>query len=156
MLAEVGKVTGLTPGEIPTSTDGCGVVTFALPLVRMARAYSVFHDLEGGAAVVRAMVRHPELVRGPGAADTELMQTHPGWFAKGGAEGLLCAGSPDGFGLALKAEDGASRPVGPAIGAFLERLGLDPETLGPVPLTSSRGEVVGVVRASARDGAVVH
>ena len=53
------------------------------------------------------------------------MRTAAGWFAKGGAEGLLCAGGPDGLGVALKSEDGAGRPLGPALAAFLGRFGVD-------------------------------
>ena len=41
-----------------------------------------------------AMRAHPELVGGPDGADFDLMRAAPGWFAKGGAEGLLCAGGP--------------------------------------------------------------
>ena len=44
--------------------------------------------------------------------------------AKGGAEGLLLAALTDrGLGLAIKCEDGASRPLGPAAIAVFERLG---------------------------------
>jgi len=77
-----------------------------------------------------------------------LMQAHPGWIAKGGAEGLLCAASPDGIGLALKVEDGAGRAVGVALARFLARLGIDAGWPEQVSLENSRGEVVGVVRAT--------
>lgn len=147
MLAEIAAATGVRADEIPTATDGCGVVTFAFPLERMAFAFSRFHDLDGAARVAAAMGAHPELVRGPGAADTVLMQGHSGWIAKGGAEGLLCAVSPDGLGIALKVEDGSGRPVAAALGAFLERLGVDPGGLGPTPVENSRGERVGEIRA---------
>ena len=148
MLAEVASVAGVKPEEIPTATDGCGVVTFAFPLERMAHAFSRFHEREGSARVAQAMGAYPELVRGPGAADTVLMQAHPGWIAKGGAEGLLCAASPDGIGLALKVEDGAGRAVGVALARFLARLGIDAGWPEQVSLENSRGEVVGVVRAT--------
>lgn len=92
------------------------------------------------------MRAHPELIRGPLAADTMLMQTQPGWTAKGGAEGLLCAVSPEGLGLALKVEDGAQRAIRSALAAFLARLGVDPGQLGAVAVESSRGEVVGEIR----------
>ena len=91
------------------------------------------------------MRAYPELIRGPGALDTNLMQALPGWTAKGGAEGLLCAAGPDGLGLALKAEDGGQRALRPALGSFLDTLGLDGSAFGPVPVTNSREEVVGVV-----------
>ena len=70
------------------------------------------------------MRAHPDLVGGPDGADFHLMRTAPGWFAKGGAEGLLCAGGPNGLGIALKSEDGAAPPLGPALAAFLEPFGV--------------------------------
>jgi L-asparaginase II len=111
-------------GELETATDGCGVVTFALPLERMALAFARFEDLPYGRRVADAMRAHPDLVGGPDGADCRLMRLAPGWFAKGGAEGLLCAAGPDRTGVALKAEDGASRPLAPALAAFLGRFGL--------------------------------
>jgi L-asparaginase II len=148
MLVEVSAATGVAPADVGTATDGCGVVTFALPLARMAHAFSMLHAREGAGVVVRAMSEHPELVRGPGAADTVLMRTHPGWIAKGGAEGLLCAASPDGLGLALKAEDGSGRPVGVALAAFLGRLGVELTALERSPVENSRGDVVGELRVA--------
>ena len=106
-----------------------------------------FDELDGGPRVVAAMRAHPELIRGPGAADTVLMQTQPGWIAKGGAEGLLCAAVPDGLGIALKVEDGATRAVRSALAAFLARLGVETGRAGEVPVRNSRGEVVGELRA---------
>jgi L-asparaginase II len=71
------------------------------------------------------------------------MQSLPGWTAKGGAEGLLCAAGPDDLGVALKVEDGSSRALRPALGAFLDSLGLDGSGFGSVPIRNSRNEVVG-------------
>jgi L-asparaginase II len=147
LLAEVAAAAEVDGETIPTATDGCGIVTFALSLERMAHAFARLPALEDGPRVVRAMRAHPELIRGPGAPDTELMRLLPGWIAKGGAEGLLCAASPDGLGVALKIEDGAGRAVRSALAAFLDRLGLDPGELGAVPVETSRGEVVGELRA---------
>lgn len=127
------------------AVDGCGVVTFAFPLRAMAHACARLGALEGGERVAAAMRAHPELVRGAGSPDTELMERLPGWVAKAGAEGVLCAASSEGVGLALKVEDGASRAVGPALAAFLERLGHDLGELASTPLRNSRDEVVGAV-----------
>jgi L-asparaginase II len=93
------------------------------------------------------MRAHPALIRGPGAPDTVLMETLPGWIAKGGAEGLLCAAGPDRLGIAVKVEDGGSRAVGPAVAAFLDRLGHPLDQLASVPVANSRSEIVGDVRA---------
>jgi L-asparaginase II len=147
MLTGIAAATEVAPETMATATDGCGVVTFALPLERMAHAFSRLERLHGAERVVAAMRSHPELIRGPGAADTELMRALPGWIAKGGAEGLLCAAAPDGLGLALKVEDGSQRGVRGALAAFLSHLGLDTGKLGHVAVENSRGEVVGEVRA---------
>jgi L-asparaginase II len=126
-----------------TGTDGCGVVTFALPLRAMARAFGRLPHLPNGERVTAAMRAHPDLVGGPDGADFRLMQRVPGWFAKGGAEGLLCAGDGAGIGVALKCEDGSSRSLGPALTAFLARLGVAVDDLAVLPLRNSRGELVG-------------
>jgi L-asparaginase II len=127
------------------ASDGCGVVTFALPLERMAHAYSRLEALPGGDGVAAAMRARPDLVGGPDGADFFLMRAASGWFAKGGAEGLLCAAGPDGIGVALKVEDGAGRGHRPALAAFLKQLGLDLAELADVPVLNSRGERVGEV-----------
>ncbi len=67
----------------------------------------------------------------------------PGWFAKGGAEGLLCAAGPKGIGIALKSEDGATRPLGPALAAFLAPFGLELSNLAEPPIHNTLGERVG-------------
>jgi L-asparaginase II len=132
---------------IPTGVDGCGVITFALTLEQMAHAFSRLPQLDGGERVAAAMRTHPDLIRGPLAPDTRLMKALPGWIAKGGAEGLLCAAGPDGLGVALKSEDGTGRPLGPALAAFLRQLDLDLDDLAVTPITNSRGDRVGEVAA---------
>ena len=142
MLAEIAAAVEADPSSLPTAIDGCGVLTHALTLERTAYAFSRLEALEGGARAADAMRSHPELIRGDGAADTELMRLGEGWVAKGGAEGLLCAGR-DGLGIALKVEDGAQRPIRPALAAFLARLGFATGDLADAPVVNSRGEVVG-------------
>jgi L-asparaginase II len=147
IVDEVAAVVGTPVEELPLAVDGCGVVTFALPLERMARAFSWLarDEPEGAARIVAAMIAHPELVEGPGWAATEVMLALPGVVAKGGAEGVLCAGLPDGTGVALKVEDGASRALLPAAAEFL---GLS--ALAERPIENSRGDVVGRLRAAGR------
>jgi L-asparaginase II len=145
LQAEVAAAAEVGSAAIPSAVDGCGVVTWALPLERMAHAFGRLPALEGGARTLAAMRVQPDLIRGPLAGDSMLMQTLPGWTAKGGAEGLFCAVSPDGVALALKAEDGAWRAIRPALAELLGRLGHDPGELGVVPVENSRGEVVGEI-----------
>lgn len=143
--AEIAAAAGVSEDELPTAVDGCGVVTFALTLERMALLFARLEERPGGAEVAAAMRAHPELIRGSGAPDTMLMQQLDGWTAKGGAEGLLCACGPGGLGLALKVSDGDGRAVGPALAELLRRLGLEVRGLAVVELANSRGERVGEV-----------
>jgi L-asparaginase II len=152
MLAEVAAAAEVEPEALPIAVDGCGVPTYALTLERMAHAFARLESLEGGDRVAAAMRASPELVRGEGAPDTELMRLGQGWVVKGGAEGLLCAGR-EGVGVVLKCEDGAQRPLSVALAAFLERLGFDAGELARAPVTNSRGEVVGELRALRNEAA---
>jgi len=148
LAAELASAAGLPADEIPTATDGCGVVTYALPLEAMARAFARLAELEGGADVVAAMQAHPELVGGQGATDTDLMRALPGWTAKRGGEALLCAVSPDGLGIAAKVEDGNPRALRPTLARFLAALGVAiGEDFARVDVINSRGERVGEVVA---------
>jgi L-asparaginase II len=133
------------PKELATGTDGCGIVTFALSLERMAHAFSRLESLPAGSRVAAAMRARPGLVGGPDNADYLLMRDAPGWLAKGGAEGLLCAAGPDGIGVALKSEDGVSRAHAPALAAFLGELAVDLPDLAARPVLNTRGERVGEV-----------
>jgi L-asparaginase II len=127
--------------DLATAIDGCGVVTFALPLERMAHAFARFPQLDRADGIVEAMRAHPELVGGADGADVLLMQ-HPGtrYVAKGGAEGLLCAVDlATRTGYAIKCEDGSSRGMTAAAAAFLD------VELPPTGVRNTRGELVGDV-----------
>jgi L-asparaginase II len=143
----------LEPDGFATGTDGCGIVTFALTLERMAHAFSRLESLEGGDRVAAAMRARPDLVGGPDGADYLLMRDAAGWLAKGGAEGLLCAAGPGGIGVALKSEDGTFRAHPPALAAFLGRLGVDLPALATRPVLNTRGECVGEI-GTAGSGSV--
>ena len=65
LLAEVAAVAGVAAADIPTATDGCGVVTFAFSLERMAGAFARLRELDGGDRVAAAMRAHPGLMPGP-------------------------------------------------------------------------------------------
>ena len=145
LLGEVAVAAQVAPEAVPTATDGCGVITWALALTSMAGAFARLRHRDGGEAVTAAMAAHPELIRSERSPDTRLMRALPGWVAKGGAEGVLCAAAPDGTAVALKVEDGADRAVGPATARFLSRLGHALEELAEVPIENSRGERVGAL-----------
>jgi len=168
-LATISAVTGIAERQIMTATDGCGVVTFGLPLRSLALAFARLADPRSladeklAAALSRirdAMMAHPELVGGERRRlDTALMRAEPGRLvAKGGAEGVqavaLVGGDPVG-GLALKIEDGdatgrardvatcaALRQLGAVSVASLQRL----EPFAVPLIRDPRGAVSGEVR----------
>jgi L-asparaginase II len=143
--ASLADAAGLSPEDIPLELDGCGVPTFVLGLTPMAHAFTRLERLDGGRALADAMRLHPELVGGPGAFDTQLMETYPGLVAKSGAEGLLCLVTAGGVGIALKSRDGNPRPQRVALSLLLERIGLGelPEPLLQSHVRNSRSEIVG-------------
>ena len=144
------------PSGLSWGSDGCGVPTPYLSLRQMARAFARLGRAApaGGAAgaVVGAMTAHPELVSGTGRPVTRLMEATGGrLLVKEGAEGVLClAGIEDGWGMALKVEDGNGRAAVPAALEALARLGLlSADTAGEVEdlrrptVENTRGEPVG-------------
>jgi L-asparaginase II len=150
MLQEVVEAAEVAPSSLVVAVDGCGVQTFAVPLERAAHAFARLASLEGGARVVGAMRAHADLLRGPVAADVVLIRALDGWVAKGGAEGLFCAASADGLGIAVKVADGAFRPVQAAVAHVLSLLGLDGSALGPSEIRNGLGEPVGELRVVGR------
>lgn len=145
-LEAVATIADIPAKTIVTATDGCGVVTFGLPLRAAALLFARLADprqvadssLRTGLERIRdAMMAHPELVGGERRRlDTALMRARPGALvSKGGAEGLSSIGilarkaagrSPGAIGLAVKVEDGdAARRAGSvAVCAALEWLGV--------------------------------
>jgi L-asparaginase II len=175
-FATIASLAELSPAEIQTATDGCGVVTFALPLRNAALLYVRLADptrvpdaaLRGALERIRdAMMAHPELVAGERRRlDTALMRAAPGALvAKGGAEGFSSLGIlPDAangrreaLGLVVKIEDGdAARRAGSVtVCAVLRQLGvLDSAAMNGLaefaspPIRDPRGERAGEVKAT--------
>ncbi len=123
-------------GPAEVAVDGCGVPTFSMQLTCMGALF-----LTTPQRIADAMRARPELVGGQRSDDTDLMRARPGWFAKGGAEGLFCAADGDEAWV-LKSEDGSSRALRPALGAIF-----DIPEFREVPVTNSLGEVVGSISA---------
>ncbi|MGH2444917.1 MAG: asparaginase [Candidatus Limnocylindria bacterium] len=128
-LETVSALSDVPIEEIATATDGCGVVSFGLPLRGLAVAFARLADpsavadppLRSALARIRdAMMANPELVAGERRRiDTALMRAYPQRIvSKGGAEGVLAMGLPPGalpndapagdgpMGIAAKIEDG--------------------------------------------------
>ncbi len=173
-LEALASVSDLAPSDIVTATDGCGVVSFGIPIRSLALAFARLADpsavqdtaMRGALQRIRdAMMAHPELVGGERRRlDTALMRAAPGRLvAKAGAEGVqgiaLLAGSRGpgsvAAGLGLKIEDGDStnRARNVASCDALRQLGvLDSATLERLaeyaspPILDPRGDQAGEVR----------
>lgn len=129
--AAIAELAGLERLPAP-GIDGCGLPNHPLPLRALARAAACLADPAGcaparGTALRRighAMRDHPRLVAGTGRCGTAVMERLPGVLVKNGAEGTYLAALPaSGYGIALKAEDGANRAAETALLALLDHLG---------------------------------
>ncbi|HUH08754.1 MAG TPA: asparaginase [Egibacteraceae bacterium] len=155
-LETISAVSDVPIEEIATAVDGCGVVTFGMPLRGLAVAFARLADpsavadppLRSALTRIRdAMMAHPELVAGERRRiDTALMRTYPKRVvSKGGAEGVLAIGLPPGalagdapfgdgpMGIAATIEDGnLARRAGDVVSiAVLRQLGLVADPLPP-------------------------
>lgn len=153
-------LSGLSLGRDVMGFDGCSLPNWAMPLNRLAR---LFARLVTGAGmgpdrrraverILQSCWAEPELVAGPGRADTVVMRKLPGRiFMKTGAEGVYAGGFPElGLGFAFKIDDGTTRASAGAVIALVERI--LPESQGLMErrvIKSWRGMVVGEIRAAA-------
>lgn len=152
--ALVSRVCSIEPGSLIVGGDGCGLPAFAMPLrglatgfARLATGQHLPDDLSAAALRIRdAMRTHPFMVAGTGRLDTELMEvTH--LVTKMGAEGMLAAGSPDRWGMAIKISDGAGRAVRPAALSALLRRGAALLESDPIVVRDLHGVEVGIMDA---------
>ena len=170
---EVSQFSDVAVTDMAVGVDGCAAPIFGITVKAMALAYArlvsppaMFDKATRDACerIVRVMSTYPELIGGTSdRLDTEIMRAAPGMLiSKVGAEGVYTAGIkpceewPNGFGLALKIEDGEDKRARPTVVIeSLRQLGvLKDESLEAVaryafsPVLNRRGEVVGEIRAS--------
>ena len=146
-------------------TDGCAIPVYALPLAALALGYARLATGRGlapvraaaGKRLLAAMAARPDLVAGTGRFDTRAMTLLRGRaVTKTGAEGVFAAALPElGLGLAVKADDGATRAAETMIAALIARLLPidDPAAFAPLRhqvLTNWRGDRVGEMRPAGR------
>ena len=151
ILEVLSQVCDLDRDEVLLGVDGCGVPAFAVPLsnlatgfARLATGENLAEGLTAAAGRVwLAMREHPFMVAGTGRLDTAVMNGTP-LVTKVGAEAVFAAGSPGGWGMALKVSDGAGRALRRAALAALARRGTvlpgEPET---APVLNLHGEAAG-------------
>lgn len=159
MLSSVARWTGVDEQLIPQAVDGCGAVTFALPLSAMALAFARLgrasrNGDEIPTRIVDSMLARPFLVGGTDRFDSVLMEETKGSIlSKVGAEGVHCVSIPDkSIGFALKVADGTIRAQHSAVLRLLQHLGHLPSDPGSrlaaylrAPVLNTRGEEVGFI-----------
>jgi L-asparaginase II len=100
--------------------------------------------------ILDCMLRHPELVAGEGRPCTAMMRAHPGRVVtKVGAGGVYCGLlTREGWGIALKVEDGNGAAAALAMATVLAELGLrpQPDAVTAQRILNTRGEPVGELR----------
>ncbi|HEU5082613.1 MAG TPA: asparaginase [Acidimicrobiales bacterium] len=123
--------------------DGCGIPVHPLPLRALAGAGARFgappshwapERVDAARRLAAAMAAHPWHVAGTGRLCTELVAAAGGEvLVKVGAEGVQLAALPSqGLGVAVKAEDGATRASEVALGHVLAALGCDAAPIAEV------------------------
>jgi L-asparaginase II len=163
--AAIADITGGVLGEDVCAVDGCSVPTWAIPLQSLAAGFAKLATGQGlspsraaaAARLMRACVQKPWHVAGTGRFCTEIMQIFGARvFVKTGAEGVYCGALPEqGFGIALKCDDGASRAaqaiMAATIARFLPMSETERQALSPFMrsvLRNWNGFEVGAVRVT--------
>jgi len=145
----VAEFTGVDVHQLSHGRDGCGIPTFAIPLVAHATAMAklVTSDDHAAQRATAAIAANPFWISGTDRCEVRLVEaaSEP-LVMKAGAEGVYMAGLPDrGVGIALKVRDGAKRAAEAAIAAALAHLGVVPESEAVSDITNKAGTVVGVM-----------
>jgi L-asparaginase II len=166
ILTVIEEVCKVPKSEIQLSVDGCGVPVHRLPLYNAALGFALLAsptaDLGKERAetllhVRNAMMEYPEMVGGTKRFDTDLMNTFKGNIvSKAGAEAVQCYGIVEnGYGVAIKIEDGTPRATSVVAMEVLKQLGIgkeqdysELEEYVHAPVYNARNDKIGVVKAS--------
>jgi L-asparaginase II len=161
----IAEMCELKAQDMPVAIDGCAAPNYAIPLRNLAQAMARLGDTstlkperaKAAHRLVDAWRAHPELVSGTGRACADLIRgASDRTVVKTGAEGVFAAVLPEqGFGIALKIDDGATRGAETAMARLLVLLGVADE-LSPLiakhlnpAVRNWRGDEVGERRVSA-------
>lgn len=125
-------LTGAMHGPENCGVDGCAIPTYQVPLVSLALGFARLATglgLERSRAdaarkIYQAAVSEPFYVAGTGRICTDVMTELKGAaLVKTGAEGVFCAAIAGlGLGVALKADEGATRAAEAMMAAVVARL----------------------------------
>jgi L-asparaginase II len=124
VMARVAEMAGAALERAPRGIDGCGIPVFGIRLADLARALMRFATEPASARIRAAMAAEPFMVAGSKRFTTRVIEASRGAvLIKEGAEGVYAGAIPTrGIGIAVKAEDGATRAAAAATGHVLRRL----------------------------------
>jgi L-asparaginase II len=162
----LGDIYGVDLERAPHGIDGCGIPVIGVPLEKLALGMARLADPSGlpaerraaAARIRQAVTAEPFMVAGSRGFCTLAMEALGARaLLKTGAEGVFCIALPDlGIGIAVKAEDGASRAAEAVVAHLLEGFGLIDEGAGQSltellhpPILNRAGRAVGAVRVTA-------
>ena len=97
--------------KMTIAVDGCGVPTFAMPLINIAKMFSNFTSGANRrhSKIISSMTKNPEFVGGKDQIDSEIMKCSKGrLLAKVGAEGIIVV-AYKGSCAVVKIADGSPR-----------------------------------------------
>jgi L-asparaginase II len=148
-------------GDQRPGRDGCGIPTWAIPLDRLAASMARLVASDGligasAAAAGRLVDTIPSRswwVSGTGRHEVAVvaLAAEP-LLIKSGAEGVFLAGLPHrGFGVAVKAADGAGRAAQIGVSTVLAHLGVLTPDAARRPVRNKAGVVVGELFADRTD-----
>jgi L-asparaginase II len=160
----IAELCDLDPTAMPVGIDGCAAPNYALPLSRLARAMARLGDpasldpmrASAGKRLLQAWKAHPLLVSGTHRACADLIAGARGrTVVKTGAEGVFVAVLPEqGWGIALKIDDGATRAAETTMAKVLCLFGAADQSEPIIakharpPVRNWRGDIVGERRTT--------
>jgi L-asparaginase II len=132
MQKTIAEMCGMSPDQMETGVDGCGVPVFAMPMNKLAYAMARLgcsNELPSSRAehcrrIISSIQRYPTHLAGENRFDTELMKlTDSKIIAKSGAEGIFALIMPERkASIVIKLEDGGNRGVFPTVVETLKQL----------------------------------
>lgn len=163
IVTVLATVCGIDASKIGIAVDGCSAPCFRIPLEAAARGYAALADPDATAldpkrtaaleTVAESMAAAPEMVAGPGAFTTRLIEVTAGRvLGKEGAQGVygVAVRGPVALGMVLKIADGSEAIRAGVVLDLLRQLGsLSAAELGELEmfhrsgLTNWRGATVG-------------
>jgi L-asparaginase II len=160
VTAAMQEMLGVDLGTAPRGIDGCGLTTYGIPLVAIARGFAAASADPAFRRAQDAMAAHPFLVAGTGRFDTALLEVAGARVTAkiGGAAVWAAVGRPGGPGVAIKLEAGSGEAIPVVAMAVLQQLGILesdlPERLVPyakMTLWNWAGREVGEIRTEPFD-----